>query len=542
MAEIRTQNDYQELLDELWTRVLAEPVLAAEQLDARRDFPQQPGDVHGEARFREWFLLERPAVALGAPPALAWAPQEIVPQTAWSGLLEALFGVYRVVADGCDADDDGALVQELWTGRRFQLDGTLPGLEEDELIVGRTAPAGEHDATLLPGTRILSVPGMIEALRADLAEARLQQPRARLGQLDTERMFASATPLARADEDAAGESLSAEESTARLHEALDALLIDQPGWDADRAFALLGEGGQEELLDRLAFDSRTDLEEARRLLVAYRHALTPPMSGTEGADLPQSSVGGDLDHEAVAAALEAFDDANADAELNTRFAKLEQALGLESGVSKEAEPLVDAAPAGESDFGPQALPGMSFWIATYAWEMEQLGTPAGADELRGLAFFADFLNDSREGELDAQDVAAADVCAYLLAAPNPEDLERRLRDTARFLAWLRDEQQAALEHCLAGLATDGHLVELVRAAVYANAILRAAEVTADGQAIVCDVDPLQVESEEGPAPVDGFPEDADLGPRTGDRLLGHWQGGRFQVAAWLPATLLGDRS
>ena len=106
-------------------------------------------------------------------------------------------------------------------------------------------------------------PGLLPALERDLAAARVKQSRARLSQLELEKLCnwvpASAEPN--------------EEGLEELETSLHALLAADPNWNLDRLTQSVAEKGLGETLNLLAFETELDLEPLRRLLPEYEHAL-----------------------------------------------------------------------------------------------------------------------------------------------------------------------------------------------------------------------------------------------------------------------------
>ena len=505
------------LLVQLEARVLADPVLERDYAHQRRRFPAPQGDEHAMLRFREWYLLEHAPEALGAPPALCWAPDEPAAGSPWEQLLAARFGVARF-PDPEDPDH----VEEMWTGRRVELAAPLPGADEETLLVGWLTATGEGISEApLPGARVLAIPGLRAALQRDLAQARVAQPRSRLSQRGCEEILRGIAEAASAAL-GGGRAPSAEDFAT----ALEALLVDQPGEDAERALAMRAQHGDEALLEELAFHTQVDLDETRRLLLEQRDAAAT--ATRRGA----TATRGDADAETVAAALAAFDAAAGQASLAERFAELEAALGLEPGISEEGAPLDEEA----EELGPEQLPGLPFWIASWAWETEQTAAAPSREELLVLAELTDFLGASHDQDLDAQDLARTDLLAFLVAAPDDAGYARRAAGLQRFTLWLENEQQAQLDGLAEAL--EGGLGERLHTAVRVNAMLASRATARDDSATLVAVDPLQVEGRDADVPVRGLPADGADVYRVGDRLLGRWLDGAFEAAAWIPQDVL----
>ena len=511
-----------ELLNALEQRVHADPALAAEYKHQQAGFPAPVGDQHSALRFREWFLLEHSPSTLGAPPILAWSPEGAEDGSTWEALLGARFGILRPL-EGAEE----SVFEELWTGRRIEL-VAAPGAGETELLmVGWFAPLGDEVNLPLPGARALVVPGLEQALVRDLAQARADNPRGRLSHLACEQMM-----LAIANANAPEGYPKDIVATVDLEAELAALLLHVEAWSVDRALDVLAIDGDAVLLEQLAFDTDVDLEALRRLMLEYRESLgdeTEPKVATAPA---AENLG--LASESVAAALEAFDSSAGNKPVGDRFSELEAALGLEAGSTEEGAPLEDDD---AEALGPGDLPGLPFWIASWAWEMGQVDTAPTESELKVLATWTDFLNASRDGKLDAPEIMRSDLTAFLMASPDDAELERRVNGLARFLRWLETEQQAGVDGLAEGL--ENELGACLKAAVSSNAELASNAVRADATAVLTRTDPPTVEAEDGQAvEVEGLPEAARAHCQPGDRVLGHWTAGQFRVAAWMPQELL----
>ncbi len=523
-----------ELLQELEARILGMPATAAEWRQARADFPLPVLGPEVEARFREWFLLERLSEALGSPPALAWAPAELAEDSAWSRLLDNFLGVFQAEARG----DGRVLLVDLWSGRAIQgRAAMLPPPQPDAVVVGRFCLADEEVHGPLPGVRMLQAPGLLQAVEQDLALARAQDPRGHLSQLEIERLF---LPFAEAPPAEALPAQAGAEALAVLTAELEELLSADPVWPLQRIHALLAEGGMGGALDHLAFHSELDLDQLRRLLPAYlaaSQAQYPSVAeGAYGADATPDLAGSEVEAGPVEQALEAFDHARTKGkDLDQAFAELEGALHLGQGVSAEPEPGGDAA----VPVGPDRAAGMAVWLEAYRWE-------AGLDALDpGLVQFLDHLRALEMEGVDASEIAPSHLYPFLLAATDADQAQLRLRAITPFLEWAMREQGAPLEDFLADLlAGQG---ERLHSLIRCNARLAAAGARGGNQARLAQSEPPEVTTEgEESAAVVGFEEGELQHLRPGDLLQGAWHEGLFHVCAVVPAEALaaatpGDR-
>ena len=90
---------FETLLGELESRVMDDSALAEEWREALLHFSPLGPDPSVLLRFREWFLLENSSIALGTPPAVAWAPNTLEPDGPWARLLDSFFGIFQSTTD-----------------------------------------------------------------------------------------------------------------------------------------------------------------------------------------------------------------------------------------------------------------------------------------------------------------------------------------------------------------------------------------------------------------------------------------------------------
>lgn len=520
------------LLAELERRVTATPAVATEHERARSTWPHDASDPRARLRFREWFLLERSADSLGAPPAVAWAPREIGPEDEdpWARLLGSHYGIHRV-----DAAEAGALhLTDLATGRALRL-APAPDLPPGTLLFGRSIPDAAGGQSLLPGWRIASGGVLADAFAADLAAARAAMPRARVSQLEIERLWAAAQETAEADREAAAQL----PTVPVLIRALPSLLTEAPPeWNAERALAVLEEEGAEGLLERLAFETEVPLEPIRAWLTDLRGAVSrEEAAAQEPARAPERDPRdlplADCDPEEVRAALAAFDRERAmGSDFGTAWSHLLSALQL---ANESDEPDLFDDRAGGEPIGPPSLPGLSFWVEAWAWEAAQGATPPRPSQVAAARSFTQFVEALHEGPTDAAEIGASDLWAFLSGSPDAASLEDRKRDLDPFLRWLRQEQGAdlPLEEMLAAESPRGRRLT---ASVTVNAALADRRAAAVQSVRLARVQPMRVQTEtQEEAPVVGFPAEAERWARTGDALVGRWEGGVFRAAGWFPS-------
>jgi hypothetical protein len=523
MSETLGQHDFDQLLDELEQRVRAHSALSAELEEGLETFlAGNPDDPPTRLRFREWFLIERDARQLGVPPIVAWAPEDLQEGDIWQRLLESFFGIFQPVAAATEAHP---ILEDLWSGRQIRLDRPLPAHDEDMIVVGRAAQGSEDAHVLLPGCVFLAASGLVDALASDLSRIRAEQPRSRLSQRECERLLLPFRAPGDADQ----------EIDAAI-EILETALAGEAHWDADRLLEEAVESGVTEALNRLAFDTKVELDPIRSALATLKEAGARAAvdDAVEEAKLDDSISPGQIE-----SALAAYDLARTRGEdLDQSFKQLEQALGLDVG---ESDPFHEVTAAAEEKpgevMGPEEVPGMSMWLATFLWEQEAAGVETEETVAREITAFLEHLFLSRGPSLDPDQVEPGDLLGYLLRAQDIAVLEQRLDSLTAFITWLVEQQDAPLGDTLVALKESTGA--LLREVVTLNQRLESDGADKDSVAWLKTVTPLQVGAEDGDlAAVVGVPKGCSFEPQVGDCLMGSWHGGRFQLGAWLPEKLL----
>ncbi len=526
MTSISAIQEILRLLEELEQRAIADPQLQPEWEAARNQFPHAQWSEEDHWRFREWFLLERSSESLGTQPVLAWSPDSLGEKDVWSRLMDSLMGVY--VHNGRQRLDDGTetvQLSELWTGRVVSLS---PGQEtdfdaapEDAVFLGRLVQIDEQFFAPLPGFRMACAPGLLPALERDLAAARVTQSRARLSQLELEKLC-NWVP-ASADQTQSG--------LADLESSVAEVLSADANWDVERLKHSLAEHGLGETLNLLAFETELDLEPLRRMLPEFAHALETDTVASASLDLqPPRGLAVDSDELPTEAevdqALSQFDVARSNGKtLESSFHELEKALGLPEGISDEPEL---GAETDDEPVGVSSSAGIRTWLHAYAWEV--LNQDQAPDRLNQ---FADFLETQNLGAIDAEDLTAEIAFPYLIAAGEANAIRRRHQEVRGFLDWAEQEQGAQL----GALATDlaAEYMDRICAVLELNAEL-AANGTWQHRARIASIRPLRVPTEEKnvTAAVDGLPDGAVEVLQEGDLLLGAWKSGRFVAMGAVP--------
>ena len=433
--------------------------------------------------------------------------------------MEAQFRVLRVDAD---AAAEFADLTDLWSGQSFE-EIAMPGTAgAARLLLGRVAPMGRNGGVLLPGWRSLADDGLADTLAGDLARVRAEQPRARLSQRECELLLAPHfDALVTAASDGPAEH---QQRMRRLEEYLSAA----PSWSLERAIGVLEDGGPQELLDRVAFESTLALDPLRNLLAEWTAAQARTVEA-----IPSFHEEESLEPETIEQALDVYDRARAEgASLNQAWKDLQKALQLldaesPDGIDPWSEELED------EPIGPAKLPGLAFWIEAWDWERKHTERPASASERAAAAAFADFAEQLHEGELDASEISARDLWSFYASARSSAELNQRLLDLSDLIGWLRHEQGAFVMDDPSDW-TEADRARL-RASVELNARLRQEARPLAVTTRVAAVDPARVAAEEGDwVEVSGLPPKLGVPMRRGDLVAGSWSAGKFHAAAWFP--------
>lgn len=341
-----------------------------------REHGLEGGPLEGEgevaaSRHLEWFLLERPSEALGTTPADGlhdrWrdrADEELEScSTTFLGSHPSIFEVTGVAAG------HGVWVRDLAGFGEYPLDEPegSNALEAGDVLVGRMYPVGESVYRISRAAGVFRNPLLREALRRDLSRAREgRRGVLRLEQRELERMFWGNSEVDGSGNDPIGDARKLllnggidEPGTEEILSELASTPFD-PDCLVHGAGDVLGA-----ILDRLAFDTSIDLEEARHVLMRAWCSLSREGGGLNGnvlqpqrrkADEPETSQAN------VAEAIAEFDEKRAQGgDLDELFRELEQRLALDDGASG-----FDDAPDAP-DF-PGVVGAM---IEEYLWELER---------------------------------------------------------------------------------------------------------------------------------------------------------------------------
>lgn len=524
MSQTLGQHDFARLLEELEQRVLAHPILEAEYHESYTDFlAGSTTDEPTKLRFREWFLIEHTPPSLGAPPAVVWAPEDIQGDDIWQRLLESFYGIFQEVASD---DTNLPILEDLWSGRQIRLDRPLPANDDNLVIVGRCAQGSKESHALLPGCVFIAADGLGDALASDLSRIRAEQPRSRLSQRQCEQLLLPFREQADPQQEADSALATLEES-----------LAGEPRWTADRLLDAAVEHGVTEALNILAFETKVDLEPIRTAM-ATLNAVGKQETQTEQGTSEEDVANDELSPGEIESALAAFELARKSGkDLSASFEELETSLGLPAGESDPFAEVTKATEGSTETIGPEDVPGMSMWLATFLWENEATGITIEESDAREISAFLEHLVMTRGANLDPEQVETGDLLGYMLRSDNPTILEARMNSLRAFIIWLIKEQGSPLEQTMAAIQESTG--QLLRDVVTLNHQLEVDQAPKESVAWLKSVQPLQVGAEDGElVDVIGLPDNCGLTPHVGDCLMGVWRNAKFQLGAWLPAELL----
>ncbi|MFM1870683.1 MAG: hypothetical protein RL398_105 [Planctomycetota bacterium] len=472
-------------VSQLAERLHANARFEVEARRARREFfgmtaGDRPQPAAAEFRFAEWLVLERESDTLGAAPAT-------VPEYGLETVLrESMAGVFLVrSAHGSEVD-----AEDLQDGESVELVVPAGSLLAGDLLVGRLygTPDGYRPssaaAVFRPGA------GLAAAFRRDLErlapERRLQQ--AELEHLLLRRKEQSPSPTAEPSLDVPLERLEAElEQLLNAGGAdLSATELSQQLRDSDRPGRVIGP-----TMERLAFDTKVDLDRARRLLLEIWNAWLlrrEPRDATPG-QAPGASLGERL--------VQKLDDGLAKhQDVEELFAQLESMAGLEPGASDDDENPFDREDGDEQEAGFGDLEAL---VAEYLWETGREQEPAAA----ALRTWPSLQANAALPHVDVEDVTALDVQRLLLhvyigtpGRARAAAVQTTFAELQRFYGWLEETQELQLATVLEG--AKGGLLEQVDRLVAAGealagpdlggrpTLLRLEDLAADGFGCVDD--------------------------------------------------------
>jgi hypothetical protein len=514
MSNTLGQEDFLGLLQQLEARCHADRTLSEEWGKAWRDYENEGiADPHALHRFREWFLLERPADALGTPPAVAWAPDAPEESSLWHRMLDSFFGIFQ----GMGEDQQGfPLLEDLWSGRQIRLIGEKMSMDSNGVLLGRVALGGDDYHVPLTGATFLIAPGLAEALTNDLSRIRAEQPRSRLSQRQCEGLLKPYLDS----------SVTQPNSHGRVEE-LEEILSGQSEWTPKDITTLVEQIGTHEALNTLAFETNLDLEALRRFLLSGS-----PQEPTPSIETDETQ----LDRDKTKRALDNFEQSQrARLDVDTIFVNLEKDLGLKEGTSDPYQEAVQQEEDPGNRVGLDDTPGITVLMATYLWEMEQRKVPTPKERIETITRFLDFIQEQQQGSLDPEGIQQYQLLAYLCRARTAGELDEAWSHLQDFMGWLQEGQAAAID-------ASPTTIDLAREVVSVNEFLDTGEEDSETMTLIATVNPLGTEGEDGEIiPILGWPEGLHVTPRKGDAIRGIWEDGRFTLKAWFPRDLLPER-
>jgi len=373
-------------IDRLVDEVRANPALAAEFEESRREFFALPeGDApEAQRRHREWFLLERPSLVLAGVPAAVlearWAEDN---GELSSALLQSLPGVFAVTTL---VPGEGLWVHDLATQGEHPVveSDASTELQPEDVLVGRMYPVGGGLFRLSPAMAWFRSPMLVRALRADFERQRsARRGVLRIAQLELERLFHGVEivpgAVAGSPRAATGSEPDVREVRQRSHGGLVALGLDQES--VARLLRLVRNEARKghpqavtELLNRLAFDTDVDLVAAQCILVDLWQAERR----SARVETREASVGD------AEAALASFDRGRAQGQdLEKLFRKLERDLGVDD--DEDEEDAEDVVP----DF-PGVIGAM---VEEFLWDVERERGDETAQRWSGLRRLGEYGRD-----------------------------------------------------------------------------------------------------------------------------------------------------
>lgn len=502
-----TITEYSELLMQLMKKVLAEPGLKDDLRAAQELFTGKAAlDKSNANSFNEWYLLERDCPLLGAPPAVAFAPSDTQKDDIWHCLLDSFFGLFHV--SSLEGQANTAILECLWSARQVRVT-TLPvGVDVGTLIPARVAQSSSESHLLLPAANFIIAPDLLESLASDLRDIRGEQPRARLSQLEWQRLFTS-HQLSQAE--AVGETF--EEVLAQALHGQDQITIED-------VIALIDKAGAQEALNQIAFDADIDIEPLRAAFALIG-----------GSEEKNASVSEDIEDDAAQAISDFLGKDSSGSNLEQAFGDLEQQLGLEAGATGLLSEQSEAT-------GIDTLPGVEMWLRSYLFDCEVGGIAVSDEAGKEIERFLNYCAETvGEEEIDPHQLPASTVLAYMMGAENLEDLQLKIAHLDSFVHWLCHEQDSPLESItpLSGDETSQWLIRLMTC----NSKLASSGVKATSLVDIAGLTPLSTLDEDGgTALISDFPEDFAALLEVGDKLMGSWTAGTFVASAWMPKRLL----
>lgn len=429
-----------------------------EVLRARREFfgtdvPAGGADAAAEARFREWFLLERESDTLGAVPAEALAHED-----ALGALADSFCGVFTVAQV---APRRAGLV-DLQDDRAFDLAIEGAPLQVGDLVVGRVVP--EEGLNRLAPSAAVFRPGaaLATAFRRDLERLALDR---RLTQQELERLLLGPREVREPGEPAdpaprAVDPAAPDVPLEHLEADLEALLQDSGSElraaDISMQLAGLDRPGRVigPLLEQLAFDTAIDLERTRRLLHEIWQAHAALRAGEETETVEESPADSQGLGAQLAQRLE--EGLSRHRDVNELFAELGRMAGMDPSELEDEEDEEEFAELDTRERGEWG--DLEPLVEEYLWE-NQVGE---GTVQRTLRLWVELQGNAALPRTDLELVTGKDLLrvllhTYLGASPGQraDAVRGAFAAMEQFYAWAREshdlEPGPALGECRGAL-------------------------------------------------------------------------------------------
>jgi hypothetical protein len=454
----REPEDPDRILSALLQRIRRSHRIDPEILRARREFfgMEQPvgrADPAAEARFLEWFLLERESEMLGAVPVEAVPEEEGL-----DALAESWCGVFSVAHTA----PARATLTDLQDGRTTELRVDGSPLQVGDLVVGRLLPgAGAHRlaasaAVFRPGAAIA------KAFQRDLERLALDR---RLTQQELERLLlGQREPQGGTDGAGTADRAVPPEPPAvpleHLEADLENLLQDAGSdvraadlsmqlVDVERPGRVIGP-----MLEQLAFETSVDLDRVRRLLHEIWQAHAALRATEEGE--PQEDVA-PAEHGLGAQLAQKLEEGlSRQRDVEELFAEIGRMAGMDPSELDEdddEEEFVELDSRERGEWGD-----LEPLVEEYLWEQGLTEAP----EAKTLRLWVELQGNAALPRTDLALVTGKDMMrvllhVYLGASPGHRaDAVRTAYATMeQFVAWARETHEVAastaLEECRGAL-------------------------------------------------------------------------------------------
>lgn len=426
----------------------AKPGMQAETLRARREFfgdraalPADQLGIAAEARFAEWYLVERDSELMGEIPLRSLARDGgLGAEVPLEAMLASIAGVFLV-----EAKNDAAQLRDLQDGNILEMRArNMLEVGVGDVVIGRLYP--HDDGHWVPSPAVAVQPSgraLADAFQRDVANL---DPGRRLTQAELEHLlFRRSRAVAEA-----ATAVPLEHLEAQLDKILRTGGMSEPTAEELSAAMQAAEGPGQVLgpfLDQVAFDTEIDLEEIRVVLLELWNAHHANKTSTPAA-APQQPAAPASDHEAglgqrLAERIEEGLAGNEDME--QVFADVAEMLGEDIDEDDDAAREIRE----HGDLEPL--------VQEFLWEEDCEDGP----ERQLLEALLRQQEDAPVPKRDLEYLEPADILRFLLRiylGMPPESRRERVRDAfavvERFYRWAERTQHYALEQVLSDCRTD----------------------------------------------------------------------------------------